>query len=496
MEGRRSIINSCNYNLTGRVVIPEDPLYDVARQGYNRAIQNYPLIIVYCGSSYDVSNAVMWARAHGVALRIRNGGHNYEGYSNGNCALVIDISEMTGMEIDEQENLIQVQGGVTNGEVYQFAAAYGYPFPGGTCPTVGLCGYTTGGGWGLSCRLLGLGCDSLEEFELVNYEGCILKASKTCNSGLFWACRGAGGGNFGVIVSMKFKLPPKVDLVTLIEIDYLHVTAVQQEAFLEVWQNWLTDADTRVTLISRIYNSQEDGLAMLVRGIFYGTAQEAQLIMQPFLLLPGAESSFLYTSFLEAVTILGSSYPPYEKFQSVSRYAMRKWAPSEIAQLAALIRLPAEGAVFSGLSLYALGGKVGEVHQDETAFFYRNAHFIVWLETVWEDTEFQEENQNWIQQRLPALFAVTEGSYINFPYDNLPDYLAEYYGTHDFRLREVKKQYDPCNIFTFPQGIWGAAQLMRYPNTAMRTETPAVQSGTGYYRGFRYVQRSLGDADL
>jgi len=215
MKRRSCIVNRCDCDLTGRVVIPADPLYNEARQGFNRALQQYPLIIVYCRNRCDISNAVIWSRTYNVPLRIRSGGHNYEGYSNGNCTLVVDVSEMNEILLDENRNILHVQSGATNGQIYQFISSRGYPFPGGTCPTVGISGYATGGGWGLSCRWLGLGCDSLEEIELVNDKGCILKASRDCNSDLFWACRGAGGGNFGVVTSMKFQMPPKVDFVTM-----------------------------------------------------------------------------------------------------------------------------------------------------------------------------------------------------------------------------------------------------------------------------------------
>lgn len=132
--------------LTGRIVIPADPFYNEARQDYNRAIQQYPLIIDYCRDKRDVANAVIWSRKYHVPLRIRNGGHNYEGYSNGNCTLVIDVSGMTRMDLDECKNLLYVQGGVTNRLVYEFVSSKGYPFPGGTCPTVGVGGYALGGG--------------------------------------------------------------------------------------------------------------------------------------------------------------------------------------------------------------------------------------------------------------------------------------------------------------------------------------------------------------
>lgn len=478
------------HGLTGRIVIPANPFYDEARQDYNRAIQQYPLIIDYCQDKQDVANAVLWSRKSQVRLRIRNGGHNYEGYSNGDHAMVIDVSEMTHMDLDESENLLYVQGGVTNRSVYEFVSSKGYPFPGGTCPTVGVGGYAMGGGWGLSCRYLGLGCDSLAEIELVNYEGNIIKANRSYNKDLFWACRGAGSENFGVIVSMIFRLPPKVDKVTLIEIDYLHVSRKEQENFFEIWQKWLRIADSRITLISRIYNSVGDGLAMLARGIFYGEPDEAKQIVKPFLELAKAEYSFESVTFLEAVTIIGSTYPPFEKFQSTSRFAMHDLSQHQISQIVGLICERAEGSAFAGLSMYALGGKVCTVGVDETAFFYRKAHFIVWLETIWEQNRFASENRNWINVRFPTLASMTIGSYINFPFKGLPNYLQEYYGTHVYKLEQIKEKYDPYNIFSFPQGIRGQPPIPAptcFKDSSENVAPVTPTDGTAY-RGFRYVR--------
>ena len=479
--------------LTGRVVVPGDPDYDELRQDYNRAIQQFPLIINRCDTASDVANAVRWSRKHGVPIRIRSGGHNYEGYSNGTDTLVIDISGMRRMELNERAMRLTVEGGVTNGQVYAFVSALGYPFPGGTCPTVGLSGYATGGGWGLSCRLLGLGCDSLEAIDLINFAGDRIRADRHCNADLFWACAGAGGGNFGVVVSMQFRLPPKVERVTLIEIDYLHVTPREQEEFLATWQSWLSGADPRVTLISRVYHSESDGAAMLARGIFYGEAEEARRILKPFLDLPGANANIEEMPFLEAVTIIGSNYPPFEKFQSVSGFVIQNLRKRELVELVGLIRNRPPGSVFRGLSLYALGGRVRTVGSNETAFYYRDARYILWLETVWEASAFADANRKWIASRFPTFASLTVGSYVNFPYNGLPNYLSAYYGAHVPWLQEIKQKYDPFNVFTFPQGIESSGFRSTEPDAP---DTPEAMASAGLpqnldgalYRRFRYVE--------
>ena len=164
-----------------------------------------------------------------------------------------------------------------------------------------------------------------------------------------------------------------------------------------------------------------------------------------------------------------------------------------IPELVGLIRRRAKGSVFAGLSMYALGGRVREVAEDETAFFYRKAHFIIWLETVWEEKRFAEENRDWVNERFPALASVTTGSYVNFPYNELPDYLEEYYGRHVRKLEWIKQKYDPCNIFSFPQGIRRELSLPEpesFEND--REEETEKQSDDAVYRGFRYVRDHTG----
>ncbi len=439
--------------LTGEVVAPNDEAYNEARQEWNKAIQKYPLAIVYCRNKSDVRNAVLWSRKNEVSLRIRSGGHNYEGYSTGNGVLVIDLSQMNALKIDRDANLLYVEGGTRLGELYRFVASKGYPFPGGTCPTVGVSGYALGGGWGLSCRLFGLGCDSLTEIELVDYRGNILKANQEQNTDLFWACRGAGGGNFGVVVSMIFRLPPKTDMVTLVGIDYPNADQWMQVRFLNTWQYWLKEAPEEITLVARLYNSGNEGYELYADGIFYGTPDEARKIMKPFTCLGGARLKLEYMTFIEAVTRIGEVYPDSEKFNSASRFVSRDFSSEEIMNLVGLVTQAPPGSVLAGISLYALGGRVKDIDPRDTAFFYRDARYIMWIQSTWEIDRYAEVNAWWVEDGFRYIKRLTEGSYVNFPYSGLRDYLFSYYGYNVDRLREVKKQYDPENVFRFPQSI-------------------------------------------
>ncbi len=443
------------YGLTGLIVTPEDPEYNELRQEWNRAIQKFPLALVYCYNKEDVANAVFWCSVFFVSLRIRNGGHNYEGYSTGNGVLVIDTSFLNHIEIEGEQ--VYVEGGVKNREFYNYLGAQGYPFPSGTCPTVGVSGLVLGGGWGLSCRKFGLTCDSLSELELVNYEGKIIKASCDKNHDLFWACRGAGGGNFGVIVSMKFRLPPKTEYVTYVEIYFPNTSLEIQTQFFRVWQSWLKDADESMSLIASIYHSKTDGFAVYGRGICYGTPEDAEFILMPFMSIPGFRLNTEYLTFVEAINKIEDSYPRYERFKSVGRFVVYPLSMQQMSTLTRFIRNVPPGSVYSSVSLYSLGGKVADVPEHKTAFYYRKAQYICLIQSVWEEDEFQEVNTDWVEERAAYLRDITQGSYINFPDSglNFPDsglknYMKAYYGGNAKYLYKVKRKYDPLT-FIFPK---------------------------------------------
>ena len=127
----------CFFNIDGEIITQNDARYEKARQEWNRAIQKYPIAIVYCENNEDVSEAVVWASSRQLPIRVRSGGHNYEGYSIDNGVVIIDISRMNNININYVNNTIKVQGGVKNSQLYNTISPKGYPFPGGTCPTVG-----------------------------------------------------------------------------------------------------------------------------------------------------------------------------------------------------------------------------------------------------------------------------------------------------------------------------------------------------------------------
>lgn len=441
-------------SLSGEVITKCDNNYEYVRQLWNRAIQKYPIAIVYCSSHCDVSNAILWARDRCVPIRIRSGGHNYEGYSSGDCVLVIDISKMDNIAINYKENIVKIGAGVSNGQLYNFISREGYPFPGGTCPTVCLSGYSMGGGWGLSSRKLGLGCDSLLEVELINYKGELIVANRYKNKDLFWAVRGAGDGNFGVIVSMKFRLPNKVGNVTFFEMNYYNPSINTQCIFFDTWQRWISNVDKDINMRAGIYNSLDDGMYIYTIGISYKDINETKRLLEPFTNILGTNINLSYIPFLQAVNEVGKIYPSYEYFKSPGRFSNRYYSADEISEILSIVNSQRpEGSILTSVNMYGLGGKVSKINKRDTAFYYRDAKYILLIQSVFENNYYKKINDKWINDKFPIIYNLTNGSYINFPYNELYNYKFEYFGENVPRLEEIKRKYDPYNIFTFPQGI-------------------------------------------
>lgn len=433
------------HGLTGKVITPYNKEYHILRLEYNLDINKFPLAIVYCYNSIDICNAVKWCRRNCIELRIRTRGHNYEGYSTDTNVLVIDTTYMHKINIDTKHGIVKIQAGANLKNIYSKLSKHGYAFNGGTCPSVGISGLVLGGGIGLSCRNFGLVTDDLLEIQMVNENGTLITANRYINSALFWACKGAGGGNFGVVTCYIFKLH-KVNKITLIQLRWNNVS---REEFLALWQCWLKTVTKKVSCFAG-FNKQ----GIYLNGFFYGSKSEAENILKEFLLLPDLLDNSLieYVPFIDAVKAIGSFYGPPNRFKSTGRFVYKSLSKSAIKNLIKYVD-NSPGEDNCSIRLYSLGGAIKQVPNNYSAYYYRNAKYIIGLMADWEKGERAELYKSWVAEVFQYVKPLTNGSYVNFPYSELKNYGYEYYGQNYYNLKKVKKIYDPNNVFKFQQSI-------------------------------------------
>lgn len=440
--------------LTGKIVTKDNCEYEESRLAWNRAIEKYPLVIIYCYNEQDIMNAILWAKKNSIEIRVRSGAHSYEGYSTGNDVAVIDISKMNEIYIDEDNGIVKIGGGVRNREIYEALGRKNYAFPGGGCPTVGVAGLILGGGWGYSSRFLGLACDSLIEVEVINYKGEKLIVNDVENSDLFWACKGSGGCNFGIITSMTIKLKEKIEMGTLIYMNYPNISAEDNIKVIEVLQNLYKNLDRRINLKTAIYNSVEKGRGVKLTGLFYGNSIDAREILSPLENITNSmEIKIEDMSILECNRYIQDSHPDHEKYKSTGRFVYKDYNYTELKRLIEIIDNPAEGADYTAITFYGAGGAISDIGKLDTAYYYRDAKFIMGIQSVWEEDKYAYINKEWVKENFKTIELITEGSFVNFPLHELNNYEDEYYGENIKRLKEIKKNYDPYNIFNYPQVI-------------------------------------------
>ena len=236
--------------MRGHVFERRSPGFSTVAKVYNERFKNVtPQAVARPLDSADVSGAVGWAVAHGVPLRARSGGHSYAGYSTLNDGVVLDLSIMRSISVNHAAGTATIGAGAQLIDVYAGLAAHGATIPGGSCPSVGIAGVTLGGGMGLAGRAFGLTCDNLVGAKIVTADGRIRTVNKHSNPDLFWALRGGGGGNFGVVTQFTFKIHPLPSSASYFRVTWPWSSASQAIA---AWQSWAPHATDKVTSIFHI----------------------------------------------------------------------------------------------------------------------------------------------------------------------------------------------------------------------------------------------------
>jgi FAD/FMN-containing dehydrogenase len=469
---------------TGRVVTPGSSTYRSAKQLFDPRFDiNTPAGIAYCASPADVSACLSFVAKFGLQVAARSGGHSYCGWSSPDGGLVLDVSQMNHVDVDAAAGTVRVGAGTLLIDLYSALAAHGLAVPGGSCPTVGIAGLALGGGVGVVGRLYGLTCDNTVSVQIVTADGKVRECNANSDPDLFWACRGGGGGNFGVVTAFTFRTQPARDLVLF----YLTWPWSQAAAVISAWQSWAPSAPDE--LWSNLHLSASPGgsePSVSVGGTYAGSAGQAQALLSRLYSAAGsapsgpfvATESYLNVMLVEAGCASLSVAQCHQPSQNLAGVLPREpeYAKSDfyttpipaagidvmLGQVEHMQQVPGAAGASGGVAFDAFGGAINRVSPDATAFVHRDTLFLAQYTTGWSDsspgagtrTAPVQAQLAWLKSFHAAMRPYASGqAYQNYLDPDLADWQRAYYGANYPRLQRVKAAVDPGNVFHFPQSI-------------------------------------------
>jgi FAD/FMN-containing dehydrogenase len=444
-------LRALEHAVRGPVITRGAPRYDRARRVFDSLYDSIrPLAIVQPLDAADVSRVVNWASTTGVHIVARSGGHSYGGYST-TSGVVVDLSRLAAVRVVAPGRAV-VGPGARLGKVYNVLARNGRAIPAGTCPSVGIGGHVLGGGFGLASRAWGLASDNLVSCRIVTADGEVLVADKSHHSDLYWASRGGGGGNFGIVTQLLFRT---------------HAVGQRGAYFVASWPwaqveevvanflRWAPSAPDALGSICRLA-AGPGGPTVQVFGQFLGS--EARLKAALETLHPPAQRLVIApSSWLDLVrrwagclghSLPGCSVPGHQAFVGASDYL--RHVPSA-AQLAAFRHVvEARGSEAGALLIDAYGGALNRISPTATAFAHRRELASI----QYFGAGKAASARTWVDHSRAVLASAVSGAaYVNYIDPSLRNWQRAYYGPNLPRLKRVKRRYDPHNLFHFAQSI-------------------------------------------
>jgi FAD/FMN-containing dehydrogenase len=445
----------------GSVVVGSDTNYHAARQAFVANYQAFPQIIVYCEVFSDVAEALAFAREWELSPVCRAGGHSTAGYSVNN-GMVIDVSRLSYVVVDRRTNRAVVGAGTNFGHLNAALDAYGLHLPSGGCDDVAIAGYMMGGGFGYTSQIFGMNCDSMIEALVMLADGSIVVASKRRNPDLFWALRGGGGGNFGILLQITFQLHdlgPVWGFGIRWRAGHGADGAKRVAAALDVLQGKFTGEEMPHGLGHQsTINFIDDEPYLLLRGVYTGDPVTGRALLKPLLNTEGAELDLDRVGGYTEINNYLNSTPevplvaPHTPNQSESRYIGRKLTRAEWGSIVSLFQRSPNRGNFFGIEGY--GGAIAALAPTSTAFWHRKALFDVYTWVFWQDEQEENASLAFLDDFRQVLKPCSNGhAYQNYPNRQNYNYRWMYWGKNFPALVKIKHKYDQTNLFSFGQTI-------------------------------------------
>jgi FAD/FMN-containing dehydrogenase len=460
-------------SLSGTLVLPTDASYPGAKLVYDLRFEAAaPAAIAYATSSTDVQRLIDFARRHDLAPIPRSGGHSYGGYSTGS-GLVVDLGALNGVRVSG--STATVGAGTRLVDLYSALAAAGVLVPGGSCPSVGVAGLALGGGVGVLGRKYGLTADAIESLRVVTADARVLRADAGSEPDLYWASRGGGGRNFGIVTSFDFTaraLPP----LALFTLEFPWGSAAE---LFGAWAAWIAHAPDELWSNCLLLSAGSSGLIARATGVYVGDVAPLTTLVGQLASAVGATPTTNYVradTYLRAMLVeagcaeitlaachLQAPGSPgtlaRSAFAAKSAYFSSAPSSAGVAAIVAAVEsfqreLPQLGG---GLAFDACGGAINAVAPDATAFVHRDALCQLQMSGSWglgTSASSAAAVAAWLAETAARLAPYTNGeAYQNYVDPTLADWPRAYYGANLPRLQAVRRAYDPDGVFSFAQSI-------------------------------------------
>ena len=446
-------VHGLRHELRGRVMVPGDDDYDDARRVWNGLIDKRPALIARCTGVADVVAAVNFAREHDLPVAIRGGGHNVAGSSVNDGGLVVDLSRMKGIRVEPEARSVRAEPGVTWGELDRETQLFGLATPGGEVSVTGIAGLTLGGGLGVLRRKHGLSCDNLVSVDLVTAGGQFLTVSADEYPDLFWGVRG-GGGNLGVVTSFEYRLHPVAPALYETNVWY---PMEQAEAILRAWRDFAAQAADEVTSIAIAWSvpavpeipAELQGRPVLILGgVYAGGVDAGERVLRP---LREFGEPLLDLSGPTTYLAIQTGFDPFLPDGILCYWKSVYLDDLDDEAIAATIaRARARPSPSDLIAIRHLGGAIGRVGEEESAYAHRGAQYLVSFDASWTDPALTDANIAWTRAAWADLRRISGGGvYANFAGfgEEGQDLVRSIHGANYERMIALKRRYDPANLF-------------------------------------------------
>ena len=432
-----------------------------ARPAFNAMHAAAPGVTAVCAGAADVIDAVRFARERGLEVAVRGGGHSIAGLSSTHGGMLIDLSPMRGVQVDPEARLARVEGGALWGDVDRECQAFGLAVPGGVVSDTGVAGLTLGGGYGWLRRKFGLSCDHLVEAQVVTADGKVHTASESRNPDLLWALRG-GGGNFGIVTSMTFSLEQCGPLVafaaTFYPLEEIRDVMRGWRAIVEAAPDEITSTCVTITFPADPHMPEaiHDRPCIIVGGVYAGDVDEGMAAMQGLRELGTVLADI---SGPTPFTAVQSGFDPLFPRDVIRAYWKSQYLDALTDEAIEIIadRALDRPAPLTLVNTFHMGGAIGAVGPEDTAFADRSSPYMVSIDGMWEDPGDDADNVAWVRRTWDAVGKVGNGGvYLNFTglADEAPSAgVDSALGRNLQRLAQIKATYDPDNFFRLNNNI-------------------------------------------